>query len=153
MEPRTARCHCGDVRLLCAGAPRKISMCHCKDCQRRTGSAFSIAVFFAREHVSIAGGSCATFERASATGFPVLFHFCVRCGSNVQWEPRRLPDLVGVGAGAFADPSLAQPDQSVWTKDKHAWLTLPEGMPCFETAPPPRVPPDSPETTRPGAQR
>jgi hypothetical protein len=138
MEPRTARCHCGDLQVRCAGAPRKISMCHCADCQRRTGSAFSIAVFFVRDDVSVSNGSSATFERPSASGFSVLFHFCPRCGSNVLWEPRRLPDLIGIAAGAFANPRLPRPDQSVWTKDKHHWLALPEGMPCFDTNPPPR---------------
>jgi len=113
-------------------------MCHCTDCQRRTGSAFSIAVFFARNDVSVSNGTSATFQRPSATGFPVRFHFCPRCGSNVFWEPRRLPNLIGIAAGSFADPQLPQPDQSVWTKDKHEWLALPEGMPCFETNPPAR---------------
>jgi hypothetical protein len=140
MDLRTARCHCGDLQVHCEGAPRKISMCHCADCQRRTGSAFSIAVFFDRNDVRVSRDDSGSFERPSASGFPVLFRFCRRCGSNILWEPRRLPDLVGIAAGAFADPRLARPDQSVWTKDKHAWLVLPEGMRCFETNPPPRTP-------------
>ncbi len=110
-------------------------MCHCADCQRRTGSAFSIAVFFERDNVLIKSGTFATFERPSASGFPVSFHLCTRCESNVLWEPRRLPALIGIAAGTFADPHLPRPDQSVWTKDKHAWLALSEGMPCHETNP------------------
>jgi hypothetical protein len=112
-------------------------MCHCPDCQRRTGSVFSIAVFFARDAVRVSG-DYGTFERPSASGFSVSFGFCRLCGSNVFWEPRRLPELLGVAAGAFADPELPRPDQSVWTRDKAAWLALPEGMPCFDTNPPPR---------------
>jgi len=50
----------------------------------------------------------------------------------------RRPDLVGVALGAFADPSFPRPEQSVWTKDKHAWLRLPERMTTFESNPPPR---------------
>jgi hypothetical protein len=138
METRIARCHCGGLQVECSGVPRKISMCHCADCQRRTGSAFSIAVFFAREAVRVASREYGTFERPSASGFSVAFGFCRSCGSNVFWEPRRLPDLVGVAAGAFAAAQLPRPDQSVWTRDKVAWLVLPDGMPCFETNPPPR---------------
>jgi hypothetical protein len=138
MDTRTARCHCGRLQVECIGSPRKISMCHCLDCQRRTGSAFSIAVFFARDAVRVASGECGKFDRPSASGFSVSFCFCLRCGSNVLWEPRRLPDLIGVAAGAFADANLPRPDQSVWTRDKAAWVLLPEGMPCFETNPPPR---------------
>jgi hypothetical protein len=118
-------------------------MCHCLDCQRRTGSVFSVAVFFARNSVHVERGVTATFERPSASGFPVNFHFCARCGSNIFWEPRRLPDLVGVAVGAFGDPGFAIPQQSVWTKDKHRWLSLPEGMATFEENPQPRAVPDS----------
>jgi hypothetical protein len=113
-------------------------MCHCLDCQRRTGSAFSVAVFYERSRVRVESGTPAVYERGSASGFPVRFHFCSRCGANVYWEPARLPDLVGVALGAFADPSFPRPEQSVWTKDKHAWVSLPEGMPAFESNPPPR---------------
>jgi hypothetical protein len=113
-------------------------MCHCLDCQRRTGSAFSVAVFYERSQVHIEGGTSTTYERESASGFKVKFHFCDRCGSNVYWEPARLPQLIGVAIGAFADPDFPVPEQSVWTKDKHCWFSLPEGMATFEVNPPPR---------------
>jgi hypothetical protein len=138
MTSRTAGCHCGQLRLSCEGDPKKISMCHCLDCQRRTGSAFSVAVFYERGQVQVESGSSSRFERPSASGFPVTFHFCGHCGSNVYWEPARLPELIGVAIGAFADPAFPCPEQSVWTKDKHGWFDLPEGMARFEVNPPPR---------------
>ena len=110
-------------------------MCHCLECQRRTGSAFSVAVFYERSRVSVESGTSVVFERTSASGFPVRFHFCGRCGSNVYWEPARMPELVGVAVGSFADPSFPRPEQSVWTRDKHAWLNLPEDMATFELSP------------------
>ncbi len=137
MSPRLARCHCGDVQLRCEGEPRKVSMCHCLDCQRRSGSPFSVAVFFAREQVEIIGETRA-FTRPSASGFSVTFRFCPTCGSNVCWLPERMPHLIGVAIGAFGDPAFAAPEQAVWTKDRHAWLDLPEGLPCFEENPPPK---------------
>jgi hypothetical protein len=133
---RTASCHCGDFRLVCEGEPRKISMCHCLDCQRRSGSVFSVAVFYARDAVERRGPEPARFERPSASGHPVAFLFCPRCGSNVCWEPARMPHLVGVALGAFGDPDFPAPSQSVWTKDMHRWLSLPEPVIAFEEAPP-----------------
>jgi hypothetical protein len=114
-------------------------MCHCIDCQRRTGGIFSIAVFYPRDAVIVFQGAARTFTRDSASGFPVTFHFCDTCGASVFWEPARMPHLIGVAIGAFGDPGFPQPEQSVWTKDKHAWLTLPAGMPAFEVNPPPRA--------------
>ncbi len=113
-------------------------MCHCLDCQRRTGSAFSVAVFYERARITIERGTAAVFERDSAAGVPVKFHFCARCGSNLYWEPTRLPNLIGVALGAFADPSFPRPQQSVWTKHKHPWLTLPDEIGCFDVSPPSR---------------
>lgn len=137
MTVRTAQCHCGDLVLRCDGEPRKISMCHCLDCQRRTGSAFSVAVFYDRQKVHITG-SADFFQRISASGFPVDFKFCPRCGSNVFWEPARMPSLIGVGLGAFGSPDFPQPQQSVWTRDKHRWLALPPEMAAYDLNPPPR---------------
>jgi hypothetical protein len=138
MTQRTASCHCQRLQLECDGEPTKISMCHCLDCQRRTGSAFSVAVFFERSQVRIGGATSTIYERESASGFPVKFYFCDQCGSNVYWEPARLPELIGVAIGAFADPDFPCPEQSVWTKDKHCWFSLPESMAIFDVSPPPR---------------
>jgi hypothetical protein len=135
---RTAACHCGQLELRCEGEPRKVSLCHCADCQRRTGSAFSVAVFYVREAVSVGQGATRTFERPSASGFPVKFHFCEACGSSVYWEAARMPHLIAVAYGAFADPDFPAPEQAVWAKDAHPWVGLPEGVPSFETNPPPR---------------
>jgi hypothetical protein len=135
MESRVASCHCRDIELRCIGTPRKISMCHCLDCQRRTGSAFSVAVFYQRDLVTVQRGITNSYERPSASGFPVKFHFCIRCGSNIYWEPRRTPQVVGVALGAFADPRFPQPTQSVWTRDKHLWLVIPDDVTKFEANP------------------
>jgi hypothetical protein len=111
-------------------------MCHCADCQRRTGSAFSVAVFFPRDAIRLEGEAPGSFERPSASGYPVAFFFCRRCGSNVYWQPARMPDLVGVALGAFANLDIPPPVQSVWTKDMHGWLVLPDSIQRFDEAPP-----------------
>ena len=130
---RTASCQCGALEVACEGEPARVSMCHCLDCQRRTGSAFSVAVFYARANITVEGPT-RTFTRGSASGFDVTFRFCPACGSNLFWEPARMPDRIGVALGCFADPDLPPPEQSVWTKDKHRWVTLPADTPKFETS-------------------
>jgi hypothetical protein len=135
MTRRAAECHCGQLRLSCEGEPRKISMCHCLDCQRRTGSAFSVAVFYDRDKVQIEAGKSETYQRDSASGHAVRFHFCGNCGSNLFWEPERLPDLIGVAIGGFADPGFAAPEQSVWTRDRHEWLSRLDGIPAHDVNP------------------
>ena len=134
MSPRAAQCHCGSVRLRCEGEPAKVSMCCCVECQRRTGSAFSVAVFFGRDQVSVEGETRA-YTRGSASGFDVTFHFCPTCGSNLYWLPERMPERIGVAIGAFGDPDFPGPEQVVWARDRMAWAPLPEGVPCFAENP------------------
>jgi hypothetical protein len=135
MEVRTAKCHCGALSLVCEGPPTKVSLCHCDDCQRRTGSAFSIAAFYLRTNIHHEGTVPLTWERSSASGFPVLFHFCGRCGTNLYWEPRRMPDLIGVAVGAFADPNFPMPEQAVRAREKLAWVVHPKHMKVFDDFP------------------
>ena len=122
---RHASCHCGKLVLCCTGEPAKVSLCHCFDCQRRTGSLFSVAAFFPRDKVAVVSGSAKAFDRPSASGFDVVFHFCPECGSSLWWEPARLPHLTGVAAGAFEDPGFPMPEQAVWAEHRHVWLDLP----------------------------
>jgi len=132
---RVAACHCAKLTLRCSGEPSKISLCHCYDCQRRTGSLFSIAAFYRRASVEVTNGCAKLFRRASASGFDVTFHFCPDCGSNLWWEPDRLPGLIGVAAGSFADREFPAPEQAVWAEEKHHWLQLPGDLPSHARNP------------------
>jgi len=132
---REAQCHCGKITLHCSGEPSKVSLCHCFDCQRRTGSLFSVAAFYPRASVELVTGEPAAFRRPSASGFEVTFRFCPECGSNLWWEADRLPDLVGVAAGSFADPDFPKPQQAVWAEGRHHWLQLPADLPAHARNP------------------
>lgn len=100
-----------------------MSLCHCLECQKRTGSSYGIAAFFDRSGVLIEGEST-VFERPSDSGFPVVHHFCPRCGSTVFWYPLRKPNVIAVAVGAFADPHFPKPAQAVYPHHRHAWVTI-----------------------------
>jgi hypothetical protein len=121
MSTRLATCACGQLTVSCAGDPTIVSLCHCLECQRRTGSTYGIAAFFPRENVTAAGNSKA-YNRASDSGFPVTFYFCPECGSTVFWKPERKPQMVAVAVGAFADPAFPAPSQAVYTQHRHRWV-------------------------------
>ena len=120
---RIATCACGQLTATCSGEPRFVSLCHCPACQRRTGSPYGTAAFFPREAVVISG-AMTDFTRPADSGYDVVHHFCPRCGSTVWWEPRRMPDLIAVAVGAFADPTFPPPAQSVNDRHRHPWVDL-----------------------------
>jgi hypothetical protein len=120
MTNRTASCSCGQLRLTCEGEPARVSICHCLECQKRTGSVFAAQARFPRDRVTAEGRS-AQWSRRGDEGGSATFHFCPDCGATVYWEPETMPDLVLVAVGAFADPNFPPPHVSVYEGRQHAW--------------------------------
>jgi hypothetical protein len=120
---RTATCACGQLCIVCAGEPQRVSVCHCLDCQRRTGSAFGVAAFYPRDAVQAEGREC-TCRRLGDSGRGLTFHFCPDCGGTVFWEPDFRPDSIAVAVGAFADPNFPAPTKAVYEGRAHPWAKI-----------------------------
>ena len=121
MTTRRAACSCGQLTLTIAGEPSRISMCHCLECQRRTGAVLSNQARFRREQIAFAGKSTA-WTRTAESGNALTFHFCPTCGSTVYWEGAGFPGLVAVAIGTLADPTFPAPTISVWEECRHPWV-------------------------------
>lgn len=120
---RIGRCACGALTVTCQGEPALVSLCHCHDCQRKSGGPFGIAAFFPRAAVTIEGES-REYRRPSDSGHDVENHFCSTCGSTVYWFPHRMPDLVAVAPGTFNDPHFPKPAKAVYGQRRHDWVQL-----------------------------
>lgn len=124
---RHAACSCGKLAVVVRGAPVRISVCHCLECQRRTGSAFGAQARFRTADVEITGVSTA-WRRIADSGHAITFHFCPTCGSTVYYRPEDQPELIAVTLGAFADPDFPRPRVSVYESRKHPWVGLPDDI-------------------------
>ncbi|MBN8806737.1 MAG: GFA family protein [Sphingomonas sp.] len=120
---RTATCFCGQLSLTCVGDPVRISVCHCRDCKRRSGSAFAAQARFPAEQVTVTGRS-KTWSRVSDEGNASDFHFCPECGTTLWYNARPHHDLYAVPIGTFADPSFPPPEYSVYESRKHDWVEI-----------------------------
>lgn len=118
---REAKCHCEQLCVTAVDEPAHVYICHCKECQRRTGSALHYGAFWPRESVECKG-VFKTYERGTAAGTKIRFHFCPESGSNVFWESDRRVGYYGIAAGCFADTSFPEPTFSVWEQSIHAWI-------------------------------
>ena len=115
---RAASCSCGQLRVTCAGEPVRLSMCHCLECQMRTGSPFGVQARFPLS----AGDDRRHGDRVRAIGDEgnrITFRFCPTCGSTIYWTMSRQPDLIAVAVGNFADPMFPTPRVSVFEKRRH----------------------------------
>jgi hypothetical protein len=110
------------------GDPRRVSICHCFACQRRTGSAFGIQSRFDRGQVRITGTS-RSYTRLSDEGDEQrIMHFCAECGGTVYIASSSAPGMLIIPVGAFAEPGFPSPTVSVWEGRKHHWVELPAGI-------------------------
>lgn len=122
---RRAACNCGQLVVTCEGEPARVSVCHCLECQRRTGSVFSSQAWFKRENITDISGNSSEFSRLSDDGRSLTFHFCPVCGSTVYWEAELFSGLMAVGVGSFADPTFPGPKHSIWERRRHHWVAMP----------------------------
>ena len=128
MTTRTASCRCGQLRATVSGEPVRVSVCHCLNCKKRSGSAFAVQARWPRDQVDIQGRS-KTFVIVADSGNRATFHFCPECGSDVYYEidgkfDDKFNDLVAIPLGAFDDPYFLNPSFSVWEKRKHDWVEI-----------------------------
>lgn len=121
---RTATCGCGALRVVCENEPVRVSMCHCWECQKRTGSAFGAQARFQEKDVHVEG-TPREWTRKGDAGSLITFRFCGTCGSTVYWTIDKMPGFVAIALGAFASHDLPAPSFSVYEARKHAWLDLP----------------------------
>lgn len=120
MTQRTASCSCGQLRLTCDGEPVRVSVCHCLECQKRTGSVFAAQARFARANVKIEGRA-SHWSRTGDSGSTATFHFCPTCSAILYWDMDAAPDFVAIPIGAFADPNFPPPQVAVYEDRQHPW--------------------------------
>jgi hypothetical protein len=116
----TGGCACGAVRYEIAADPVFMLNCHCRDCQRATGSGFAPVFVAPRNAVRIAG-ELRYFKVTGESGKYVERGFCPVCGSRILGNLERFPDIVGFLAGSLDDPSLHKPMMDIFTSSAHSW--------------------------------
>lgn len=125
MTERVAGCSCGQLQARCSGEPIRVSVCHCLECKRRTGSAFSWNARYDAANVTVTG-QWRSFTRTGVEGSRITQNFCPDCGVTVSYTNSDLAGMIAIPAGCFADPAFPQPAVSVYHADSHlcGWLRI-----------------------------
>ena len=124
---RTASCTCGQLKAEVCADPIRVSVCHCLNCQRRTGGVFASQARFAQEAVTITG-TATEFVRTGDSGNKAVFRFCPTCGCTLYWTGEGMSGSIAIPVGAFADPGFPPPTVSVYDDRMHAWVRMPDGI-------------------------
>jgi hypothetical protein len=120
----TASCRCGQLRATVTGEPVRVSVCHCLNCKKRSGSAFAAQVRWPSEQVAIEGRS-KSFKKVADSGNHATFYFCPDCGSDVHYDNNgKFDGQIAIPLGCFDDPFAFTPAFSVWEERKHDWVAI-----------------------------
>ena len=133
----TGGCLCGDVRYRTHGLPRRITVCHCRWCQHRTGSAFGVECVFGHGDVVVTGKSLRAWRaRSDESGRWLEQDFCSACGTNIGLRLEAVPDIRSIAVGSFDDLSwLAGTDvqvRHVFVRSRTAFAEIPDHVERYE---------------------
>jgi hypothetical protein len=133
-RPLEGGCICGAVRYR-VRQPQVVLMCHCRNCQQRTGSAYSLAMLTLRPDFELLEGETLTRELPGGSGELHRQHVCPQCLTRTHTEMLAYPDIINVRPGTLDDPSPAKPIAQIWTSLAQPWAIAP-GVQAFEENPP-----------------
>ena len=136
--PLTGGCHCGALRYEISAPPILTYTCHCTDCQRITGTAFSLAIIVPEDAFRLTKGEPRSVERIAASGRVNVRLLCPDCGCWISGTERPGADgalIRRVRAGTLDDRSWLRPTAHFFTRSKQPWITLPAGDEIYETQP------------------
>jgi len=124
----SAACYCGAVNLRFSAKPRGAVHCHCGECRRLSGGAFTTWVSMQHDSMSISGKASISIFSVSPN---VTRHFCKVCGSHVYSTDIRLPNIAGIPAGIIEGDILVRPTAHYFIGSKAAWHTITDELPQF----------------------
>jgi len=123
----TGGCQCGSVRYTLTAKPLRTIACHCKDCQRQTGSAFSLSMLVPEDGLQITGET-KRFTFCGDSGGQTTAVLCPNCGVRICHLPSRLPGTIALKPGTLDDTRWIRPEYFVWMQSAQSWVTVPDGI-------------------------
>jgi len=125
-------CACGEVRYRMTSRPMFVHCCHCRDCQRQTGSAFVINALIETDRVELLSGAPNAATLPTDSGLPHIVRRCPTCQIALWSHYGGRKPLSFVRVGTLDDPPALEPDVHIFTRSKLPWVRLPNGVPAFE---------------------
>lgn len=132
-EKRSGGCLCGAVRYELPWPPKALVVCHCSDCQKQAGTAFSVVGVTGRDDMRLVG-ELHTFSHPGSSGQTVNRKFCGNCGSPVLTDTAAARDqgIIFFKAGTLDATGDLVPTVHYWISSAQRWFDIPAGVTCLE---------------------
>jgi hypothetical protein len=125
--PLTGGCQCGALRYQVTQPPLMIYNCHCTNCQKIGGGAFSTPATILETSFAFTQGEPRTIEWISDAGTQRFGWFCSACGSRIAHGQTPSVGVLSLRAGTLDDTSWIEPVGDIWTRSAQPWVSLPPG--------------------------
>ena len=122
--PLAGGCACGALRYELSTPPLMIYNCHCANCQKITGSAFTVAATVPEAGLAFTKGEPKRVTWKADSGNERFGLFCGACGSRIANGQTPTNGLLSLRAGTFDDTSWVEPVGDIWTKSAQGWVTF-----------------------------
>jgi hypothetical protein len=129
--PYTGGCQCGSVRYVVMTEPIRVLACHCKECQRQSGSAFAMSMPVKKDSLKVTGLT-KQFTRMADSGNEVTGVFCPECGVRIYHVLKSATDVVSIKPGTLDDTRQLRPELFIWMKSAQGWVPVPDGVKALE---------------------
>jgi hypothetical protein len=133
---RTGGCLCGAIRYESVGEPLFALQCHCRDCQRHSGTAFVAAIRVPAAGFRITQGTPRRYVGKADSGNETTRVFCADCGSPLYVQVSTRPDIVGLRVGTLDDPGGFQPEADIFVRSAQPWVHMDPAIPKYPAYPP-----------------
>ena len=134
MRHLSGGCLCGAVSYSAHAEPALVAVCHCKNCQRQTGTAASVIVGLPAASLEVRG-ALKTFRDTGDSGKDVYRRFCPECGSPILTEVEVMPGLAFLKAGTLNEMSWLEPTMEIYCDSAQAWVPHMPGAQKFAKGP------------------
>ncbi|HEY5776434.1 MAG TPA: GFA family protein [Xanthomonadales bacterium] len=126
-------CTCGELRYRLTRSPIYVHCCHCRWCQRETGSAFALNAMIESDAVDLLSGHPERVLTPSNSGKGQMIVRCPKCFIAVWSHYAGAGDLLSfIRVGTLDNPDALSPDVHIFTASKQPWVILPPDTPAFE---------------------
>jgi hypothetical protein len=124
----TGGCQCGAIRYSLSAPPVKVSICHCRMCQKASGAPFASFADIERSDFAWTRGSPAAFRSSSIAERD----FCAACGTPLSF--RRIEGTrIEIMTGTFDQPDRVIPTRQYGTESRLGWVVGLANLPSQTT--------------------
>lgn len=119
------QCDCGSIQYQFTDLPFDADYCHCRQCQRTTGSVVSVWMDFKVGQVQWLTASAKEYASSEF----IRRGFCEQCGCSVSYRHLQHPDYISLSIATLDDPDLIEPKYHIYTSSQPSWLKIDDNCP------------------------